>query len=82
MGRNIEARLTRLERPPGDRAQATQRSFHFLRRCHEILSAIDGEPMPSDADLWAWAEAEARSGQPPNFTAILEAVWREQDAPL
>jgi hypothetical protein len=77
--RNARRRLERLEHPYGNLSQATRRTYAFLRACHAILASIDHAPMPSEAELWAWADAEARSGQAPDFTGALEAVWRARD---
>jgi hypothetical protein len=53
----------------------------MLRASYMVLSRLEGDPMPSETDLWAMAQAEALSGRPPDYTAALQAAWEDQDAP-
>jgi hypothetical protein len=78
---SLERRLRKLKAPHGNLARTTARSYRLLKACYEVLSRIDGEPMPPDADLWAMAQAEARSGRPWDYTAALQAAWEEHHEP-
>jgi hypothetical protein len=82
MARSIDARLRKLETPHGDTARTTARIYHLLKARCEVLSRLDGEPMPSDTELWAMAQAEARSGRWANITQALTDAWEKaSDAP-
>jgi hypothetical protein len=67
--------------PHRDPARPAARTYVTLRACYTVLSQLDRDPLPSDADLWAMAQAEARSGPLPEYTAALQAAWEDQDAP-
>jgi hypothetical protein len=81
MARSLEARIKRLEAQHGDPVRTAARTYAMLRACYTVLSRLGGDPMPSDADLWAMAQAEGRSGHPPNYTAALQAVWEDHHDP-
>jgi hypothetical protein len=51
----------------------------MLRASYMVLSRLEGDPMPSETELWAMAQAEAASGQTPDFTAALQAVWTRHE---
>ena len=77
MARSLKARIARLEAPHGDPHRLTAR-YTMLRACYMVLSRLEGDPMPSETDLWAMAQAEAASLRAPDFTAALQAVWEER----
>jgi hypothetical protein len=81
MARFLEARIKRLEAAHRDPARTAARTYVTLRACYTVLSRLDGDPMPSDADLWAMAQAEARSGRPPDYTIALQAAWDQHHEP-
>jgi uncharacterized iron-regulated protein len=78
MARSIDARLRKLETPHGDLDCRTAGIYRLLKACYEVLSRLDAEPIPSDTELWAMAQVEARSGRKPNFTQALVDAWEGQ----
>ena len=81
IARSLEARIKRLEAPHSDPARTAARTYAMLRACYTVLGRLDGDPVPSDADLWAMAQAEALSGRPPDYTATLQAAWEDHHEP-
>ena len=77
MARSLEARLARLEARRGAPARLAELSYAILRACYTVLSQLDGDPMPTDAELRAMAQVEALSGLPLDYMAALQAVWEE-----
>ena len=80
MARSLESRVSRLEAPRGDVHRMAAHNYAILKACYAVLSRVGDEPMPTDAELMATAQAEAASERPPDYTAALEAVWRDADA--
>jgi hypothetical protein len=60
MARSLQARIKPLEAPHDDLAHTAARTYAMLRACYTVLSRLDGDPIPSDADLWTMAQVEAR----------------------
>jgi hypothetical protein len=81
MVRSLERRIARLEAPRVDLARTAARTYAMLWACYAVLSRLDGDPMPIDAELRAMAQVEALSGSPPDYMAALQAAWEDQDDP-
>jgi hypothetical protein len=79
MARSLEARIARLEAPHGNVHGLVVRNYRFLKACYEVLSRMDREHRPTDAELWAMAQAEGMAGAYPDYTATLQAVWAEEE---
>jgi hypothetical protein len=78
MAKSIDARLACLEAPRGDLHHRAAHSYAMLNACYAILCHLDDEPMPTDAELMAMAQAEAASGHALDYTRALELVWEAQ----
>jgi hypothetical protein len=74
---SLEQRIARLEAPWGDPTRTAAHTYAMLRACYMVLSRLDDDPMLTYTDLRAMAQAEARSGCPPDYPAALQAVWEE-----
>jgi hypothetical protein len=78
---SLKRRMAHLEAPHGNLARTAARTYAMLWACYAVLSRLDGDPMPTDTELRAMAQAEALSGRPPDYTAALQAAWEDQDDP-
>ena len=78
MARSLDSRLRKLETPSDNRCGAMARRYALLRACYEALGCTDGEPIPTEAELWATARAGVASGHAPAYTTTLHAVWARE----